>query len=146
MLCSICTINYIAWPSIVDTQRSYKPTSWREWETEMEKRSRVLDCVRGHDVTGYNFFSLFLFRMFRFSFSFTFVRFHSARVLQFFSSTANHLCHPYESMMNYRRPHYYAPVFFQFKQIHCHVFAISAGAKSDEYHSIWFYEWNSASS
>lgn len=30
----------------------------------------------------------------------------------FFSSTANHLCHPYESMMNYRRPHYYAPVFF----------------------------------
>lgn len=64
----------------------------------------------------------------------------------FFSSTANHLCHPYESMMNYRRPHYYAPVFFQFKQIHCHVFAISAGAKSDEYHSIWFYEWNSASS
>lgn len=112
MLCSICTINYIAWPSIVDTQRSYKPTSWREWETEMEKRSRVLDCVRGHDVTGYSFFALFLFRMFRFSFSFTFVRFHSAWVLQFFSSTANHLCHPYESMMNYRRPHYYAPVFF----------------------------------
>lgn len=146
MLCSICTINYIAWPSIVDTQRSYKPTSWREWETEMEKRSRVLDCVRGHDVTGYNFFSLFLFRMFRFSFSFTFVRFHSAWVLQFFFLNSQPFVPSIWEYDELSKTTLLCACFFQFKQIHCHVFAISAGAKSDEYHSIWFYEWNSASS
>lgn len=68
MLCSICTINYIAWPSIVNTQRSYKLTSQSAnllaQENEQEKiiylkrdrererkRSRVLDCVRGRIAT-----------------------------------------------------------------------------------------------
>lgn len=139
MLCSICTINYIAWPSIPDTQRS----------SYSAKRTRAMLRLWPHSQTHYVtdflflvfFVVVLLVGLFVVSFFFSSMCFPSSRVLLF---PANHFSSHMRVWWTIE-DHIIMRIFFSSNKYIVTFFSAISGCcwwRATSY-SIWFYEWKS---